>query len=86
MCELVFDLGTFSPSTMALNSSRLMFVLTGIPPTGLVVVWGVVARVAVVLVVVAVVVVLEVVTGTVGVLLTAIKLIRTVTAILVLKT
>ena len=75
MCELVFDLGTFSPSTMALNSSRLMlFFLAGIPLTG-----SVVARVAVV-------VVLEVVTGTVGVLLTAIKLIRTVTVILVLKT
>ena len=73
---------------MALNSSRLMFfVLTLIPLTGSVVVWGVVARVPVVLmVVVAVVVVLEVVTGTVGVLVTAIKLIRIVTVILVLKT
>ena len=56
-----------------------MFVLTGIQPSGLAVVWEVVARVAVVLVVVvAVVGVPEVVTGTVGVLLTAIKLIRTV--------
>ena len=72
----MFDLGTFSPSTMALNSSRLMlFVLTGIQPSGLVVVWEVVARVAAVLVVVvvAVVGVPEVVTGTVGVLLTAIN-------------
>ena len=60
---------------MALNSSRLMlFVLTGIEPTGLVVVSGVVERVAVVAP--------EVVTGTVEVLLTAKKqFIRTVTVI-----
>ena len=54
----------------------MLFVLTGIQPPGLVVVWGVVASVVVG---VAVVVVLEVVTGTVGIVLAAIKLIRTVT-------
>ena len=71
----MFDFEILIPSTMALNSSRLMlFVLTDIQPSGLAVVWEVVARVAVVLVVVvAVVGVPEVVTGTVGVLLTAIN-------------
>ena len=62
----MFDFGTFSPSTITLNSSRLMLlVVTGIQATGLMDVSGVVERVAVVAP--------EVVTGTVEVLLTAKK-------------
>ena len=62
----MFDFEIFSPSTITLNSSRLMLlVVTGIQATGLMDVSGVVERVAVVAP--------EVVTGTVEVLLTAKK-------------
>ena len=63
----MFDFEIFSPSTITLNSSRLMLlVVTGIQATGLMDVSGVVERVAVVA--------QEVVTGTVEVLLTAKKI------------
>ena len=75
----MFDFEIFSPSTITLNSSRLMLlVVTGIQATGLMDVSGVVERVAVVAP--------EVVTGTVEVLLTAKKIFNNSNSHLITRT